>query len=145
MAHRTKQDKPCAHTKDDKHESMQLVKKQAACNKTRQRKSTRPNPNRVPYKTQHTRTEERTARANWRPHAPTARLTWSVSVRSPIRKPEPSLNKTGVPESEHHAPKGNRARRRERARSSSTLEPARSPENKTRGECQSSVTKPRIN
>ncbi len=149
MAHRTKQDKSCAHTKQkhkhmasktkslamcktghehaanenthkprvhtkhDKQESTQPVKntscvqhstrqnkrkhtaeKRAACNKTRQRKSMRPNPKRMPNKMQHTWTDDRTARANSRPHAPTARLNMERECPNPDTKPKQSLNTT---------------------------------------------------
>ncbi len=82
----------CVFTRHDKHESTQPVKNTSCVPhkqvKTRERcqkgaknelrATKRDNgknmqPNHVPDKTQCTRTEERSARANWRPHAPTAR------------------------------------------------------------------------
>ncbi len=60
--------------------------------------------------------------------------TWSVSVRTPTWNQTWAWNKTRVPGSEHHAPTWNRACRQESSQ-----------ENKTRRECQGSVTKTWIN
>ncbi len=144
--------KPRLHTNHVKHKSMQPVKKktccmqhstgqkhsmqlikQAVCNKTRVRKAEHGR-TRTVSKTKHKTCGQR---STWPERTRDCRLpqqerTWSMSVRTPAWNQ--NLNKTRVPGSE--APSWNKAHRREIVCSQ---------ENKTRGECQVSVTKPCIN
>ncbi len=182
MAHRTKQDKPCAHTKQkhkhmasktkslamcktghehaanekthkprvhtkhDKHESTQLVKKhklRATQNKTKLEKARSWRTSCVQQNNTHGQRSARPERTRDRT-LPQQDETWSVSVRTSTRNQNWAWtrqecrdpNTTLQHETEHAD---------ERARSSSTLKATRSPENKTRGECQGSVKKTPIN
>ncbi len=74
------------HTKHDKHESTQPVKNTSCVpHKTRKKQRKQNEDNKC------TRTEERTARANSRPHAPTARPNLERECPNPDTKPELSL------------------------------------------------------
>ncbi len=74
------------HTKHDKHESMQPVKNTSCVpHRTRQNKRKQNEDNEC------TRREERTARANSRPHAPTARPSLGYECPNPDTKPELGL------------------------------------------------------
>ncbi len=128
------------HTKQDKHKSMKTEQchtvKNTSCvpYRTRQNKRNQNKDNKCTW------TKERTARANSRPHAPTARPNLERECPNPDTKPELGLkqdksarNTTLQHETEHID---------KRVHGSSTLEAARLPENKTRRECQCSVTKP---
>ncbi len=78
--------KPRVHTKHDKHESTQPVKNTSCVPyKTRQNKRKQNEDNEC------TRKEERMARANSRPHAPTARPNLERECLNPDTKPELGL------------------------------------------------------
>ncbi len=84
--------KPRVHTKHDNHESTQPVK-----NKSCMPRRTRQNKRRQNEDNKCTQTEERTARANSRPHASTARPNLEHACPNPNTKPELGLKQDKSP------------------------------------------------